>query len=127
MKTQQKKIHFLSQYRDHRLTMEPQEAQYVGPRYVGESKGRAIEFTNGTYATSDPDEIEFLRQRIEAGTKIHEINAPAPEPTALLVELVTCDAERTAEILEEELAGFGRESVIAAAREKLTLLTEQGD
>ncbi|HHW41262.1 MAG TPA: hypothetical protein GXX19_08960 [Syntrophomonadaceae bacterium] len=54
---------FISKYAGFVLVMEP---------HTNEGPGHHIKFENGVYVTSDPEEIEFLRNHREFGISITE-------------------------------------------------------
>jgi len=60
---------FISKYAEHVIVMEAS---------TKDKKGKAIEFKNGRYSTTDKKEIEFLRKHREFGLSITEIPEQNP-------------------------------------------------
>lgn len=77
-------VRFVSPHRFLGIWMEPVTVTVVnGKRHV--DHGRKIEFTNGIYDTSDPDEVGFLREHEDFGSRfVEDPHAnPLPGPTVL--------------------------------------------
>lgn len=65
-------VTFASKYSTYMLTMERTWVEVqAGIPIVHE--GKMIRFTDGTYTTSDPKEIEFLRKHPRCGLDFHEV------------------------------------------------------
>lgn len=116
---------FASRYRNHRLVVEPTDYEWKGNRIVGETKGHTIEFEDGLYRTSDPEEIAFLEAKSADGV-VYRLDEQSPDPSSVLVELVTASVERAQEILDLERDGWNREPVVQAAEAKLSAAPSNG-
>jgi hypothetical protein len=114
-----REVLFASRSPEHRLVMEPGDYIWKGPRIQGEAKGKTIEFHQGVFRTSDPAEIEFLREKLVSEPMIYEIPQEVPDPSSLLVELVDASEDRVRQILEAELDGWERPQIIEVCEKRL--------
>jgi hypothetical protein len=115
-------VTFHSDSEKHRLVIPGYQKDYefVHGRIMGETKGHTIEFENHLKVTSDPVEIDYLRERISKGDpKLREMAVQVPDPSPILAELATSTADRTREILSAEREGWGREVIIETCERKL--------
>jgi hypothetical protein len=99
--------------------MVPGSQEFIGGRWH-ETAGKTIAFSNGTYTTSDPEEIEFIRSRMIAANVpqgIWELDpaVEAPSPTAELAALAVATRAEAEEILSIEQAGYQRPLVLETA------------
>ncbi len=69
------KVRFASKYPNLRICLEKPECEPIPGGRFRWGGGRRIEFHNGTYATSDPKEIELLRKAKGYGRMFQELNA----------------------------------------------------
>lgn len=122
--TKSDQVLFASTFSEHRLVIDPSEYVWEGSRLRGETKSHTIEFHDGTFRTNDPGEIAFLREKMQTEPAIYEIPQETPDPSALLVELVSASADRAEQILNEELEGWERDPVIAAAHARLASFSQ---
>jgi hypothetical protein len=126
--TKDRPVTFAARRSNQRVTIIPGDHKFAGGRIIGEEPGQHVEFANGLYTTTDPEEIAHLRARIEAADApaIWELPPNIPASTEVLVELATANAERTREILDDERAGWERPDVIAACEAKLAQFGTRG-
>lgn len=120
--TKSAEVLFASTFTEHRLVIDQKDHVWEGSRLRGETKGHTVEFHQGTYRTSDPVEIAFLREKMLTEPAIYEIPQETPDPSSLLVELVSASVDRAEQILAEELEGWEREPVVMAAEARLESL-----
>lgn len=122
MPTATKTVTFHSTIESHRLVIPGHQKDYefVNGRIMGETKGHTIEFTKHLKVTEDPLEIDYLRSRIAEGDPhLRELEVQVPDPSPVLAELATASADRTRELLAEELEGWERPVVIQTCQAKL--------
>lgn len=122
--TKSSTVMFASTNTEHRLIIKPSEYIWDGNRLRGETKSHTVEFKGGIYRTDDPVEIEFLRDKMKSEPAIYEIPQEVPDPSPILVELVSASPGRVREILDLELEGWEREPVIEAAHARLATFTD---
>lgn len=117
----EKKVTFHSEASNYRKVVKPMRRKQVGEsseiEVVG---GETIEFYDGVYSTSDPDEIAFLREDASNGVYFWEVNTEADRPTdasGLIKEIIRKgregDFDRVAAILVGERTALSRPDVLA--------------
>lgn len=125
--TQQQEVVFQSKASNYRLVMVPQRRRQIGESNESEIVGgKAIQFYDGVYKTSDPEEIDFLRNYASNGTFYFEVGSDNDHPddaAGLLKEVIQKSAEgdfdRIAEILVAERHNLSRPAVITACEAAL--------
>lgn len=113
---------FLSKIQELRLVMKPKFV-VKDPAYgVQVHPGRAIEFFNGRYETNDPEEINFIKNSTEYGSKITSIEkgdlseGKGPEVITGSMGAGASDTRRTYKCLRCGMDGFGSGFEIAQHR-----------
>lgn len=107
-------------------------------RQIGESGevevvgGKTIQFYDGVYTTSDPEEIKYLRESDSNGRFFWELNSEADRPTdasGLIKEIIKKgskgDYGRVAEILVAERTATSHPDVLAACTAVLEAAEEE--
>ena len=119
----------------YRLVIEPGDEyrDSRGERVV--DRGHAVEFQGGVLETSDPDEIEFIRNHKDIGVKFAEVEeqpvlVPQEEdPSAVIREIVQAqqdqDGDKLAEIYAREQQTHSRQSVLVAAEAALEVVEDR--
>lgn len=120
-------VAFHSKASNYRVIMEPQRRRQIGETNESEIVGgKAIQFYDGVYRTSDPEEIDFLRNYASNGVFYFEVGSDNDRPddaAGLLTEIIKKsqegDFDRIAEILVAERHGTSRAAVITACEAAL--------
>lgn len=96
-----KEVIYISRYHELKLVVEPSYLKEVGVRVLT-IKGRCIQFHEGVYRTSDPEEIAFLNNHPNYGNVFRKIEQIDIKGKTL--EQVYKDKFKTLEERERELA-----------------------
>lgn len=123
----QEEVVFQSKASNYRVVMEPQRRRQIGETNESEIVGgRALQFYDGVFKTSDPEEIDFLRNYASNGVFYFEVGSDNDRPddaAGLLTEIIKKsqegDFDRIAEILVAERHGTSRAAVITACEAAL--------
>jgi hypothetical protein len=128
---------FRSRDQNLRLVREPASEQIDSRGVRLPRPGKSVEFRNGQFATSDADELEFLRNHhmlnvdggfFEVG---NEPDRPKPEADDVIAAMFEAgfekDADEVRTLIRLEYASHSRPSVINAGRSVLKQLGEDPD
>jgi hypothetical protein len=108
--TKQSEVTFVTRIINYRLTQIPEDWEELSGGRRRRILGHAAVFdeVTGTYTTSDPEEIEWLRNHDEFGSKFVEAGSDEPKPT--VAEQVTAVASAVDIDQLEEIDTLERET-----------------
>ena len=104
-----------------RLVLIPRRPVYgQGGERIGQTDGLTVEFRRGLFESDDPEVVERLRSHsqkdrefVEVGAEPDRVPSSAPVIEEILKATAELDAVSLERIREEEIAGHGREDVMA--------------
>ena len=104
-----------------RLVLVPRRPVYgQGGERIGQTDGLTVEFRHGQFESDDPEIVERLRTHsqkdrefVEIGAEPDRVPSSGPVIEEILKATAELDAVRLEQIREEEVAGHGREDVLA--------------